>query len=368
MDLCQWNERGSFGWGDGRINKDSEVQDFMEQQGTLRVAVIGAGGIARNIHLPALRQIPAANLIAICDHSGDKAGEVARAFGIPKAYRNYLDMLDEERPDAVFVLVQPEQIFRIALDCLTRGIHTFVEKPAGITVYQARALERVTREKGVVCQVGFNRRYIPLVAAVVEKMRAVTPIEQVEGYFFKHSEAAFYDGCASALMCDTIHAIDCVRWIAGGNATAAATLINQYGDTPVENAWNSIVRFDNGVSAIIKANYNTGGRVHGFEIHGPGASAFINIGFGDMRCDARILYFGGAGTFSISSGGAGETRIETLDGTEVAGSGEYYAYYGYQAEDEAFLRCAQTGETPMTDIAEAVRSMEMVDLIEQGRL
>jgi predicted dehydrogenase len=264
-------------------------------QGKVKVAVIGAGGIANSIHLPGLAQIETARLVAICDNAGDKAEKSAARFSIPHSYGNYLQMLDEEKPEAVFVLVQPDQSFRISLDCLKRGIHTFIEKPAGITVYQAKALERAARAGKLICQVGFNRRYIPLVQEVVRIMREITPIEQVEGYFLKHSEAAFYDGCSSALMCDTIHAIDCVRWIAGGTPQKAATLIGRYGETDVDNAWNAVVRFDNGVSGIIKANYNTGGRVHGFEIHGPNASAFINIGFGNMDCSAKILYFDGQG-------------------------------------------------------------------------
>ena len=334
----------------------------------VRVAVIGAGGIANGIHLPALGEIETAQLVAICDNAGEKAAQSAARFSIPNFYHNYLQMLDEEKPEAVFVLVQPDQSFRISLDCLKRGIHTFIEKPAGITVYQAKALERAARDANVVCQVGFNRRYIPLVQKVVGIMRELTPIEQVEGYFLKHSEAAFYEGCSSALMCDTIHAIDCVRWIAGGTPQKAATLINRYGQTPVDNAWNAVVRFDNGVSGIIKANYNTGGRVHGFEIHGPNASAFINIGFGDMNCSAKILHFDGQGTFSISSRGRRDQNIESLDGCEIAGRREYFAYYGYLTEDKAFLHSVLTGEKPLADISEAVRSMEMVELIEQGRL
>ncbi len=337
-------------------------------QRKVKVAVIGAGGIANSIHLPALSEIETARLVAICDNAGDKAAQSAARFAIPHSYHNYMEMLDEEKPEAVFVLVQPDQSFRISLECLKRGIHTFIEKPAGITVYQAKALERTARAVNAVCQVGFNRRYIPLIQEVVRIMREITPIEQVEGYFLKHSEASFYDGCSSALMCDTIHAIDCVRWIAGGTPQKAATLINRYGQTPVDNAWNAVVRFDNGVSGIIKANYNTGGRVHGFEIHGPNASAFINIGFGDMNCSAKILHFDGQGTFSISSRGRRDQNIVSLDGCEISGRSEYFAYYGYLTEDKAFLDSVLTGEKPLADIAEAVSSMEMVDLIEQGRL
>ena len=333
----------------------------------VRIAVIGAGGIAGSIHLPALDRTPLAQLCAVCDIRRDRAQAAAERFGIPAVYENYLDMLRLERPEAAYVLVQPEQSFRIALDCLRAGVHTFVEKPAGITSYQARTLERAARETGLICQVGFNRRHIPLIQQVVRRMRELTPIQQVEGCFFKHGDAAFYDGCASSLMCDTIHAIDCVRWIAGARPAQAATLIMR-NDSPVDNAWNSIVRFENGITGIIKANYNTGGRVHSFEIHGPGASAYIDIGFGGMGASARILHFGGQGPHSISAAGPGKTDVETLDGIGIAGSDEYFVYYGYLAEDEEFLRCVRTGERPLCDIGEAVASMEMVEMLESARI
>lgn len=35
--------------------------------GTVRVAVVGAGGIARSVHLPSLKEMPDVELVAICD-------------------------------------------------------------------------------------------------------------------------------------------------------------------------------------------------------------------------------------------------------------------------------------------------------------
>jgi len=39
--------------------------------------------------------------------------------------------------DAVFVLVQPDVLFRVASDSLLAGKHVFMEKPMGITLFQA---------------------------------------------------------------------------------------------------------------------------------------------------------------------------------------------------------------------------------------
>ena len=50
--------------------------------------------------------------------------------------------------------------------------------------------------------------------------------------------------------------------------------------------------------------------------------------------DLCQLHFGGQGTYSISAAGPGKTDVETLDGIGIAGSDEYFVYYGYLAEDE----------------------------------
>ena len=41
--------------------------------------------------------------------------------------------------------------------------------------------------------------------------------------------------------------------------------------------------------------------------------------------------------FSLSSAGAATYNIEAFDGKEIAGSGEYWNYYGYLAEDRDFM-------------------------------
>jgi len=333
----------------------------------VRVGVIGAGGIARNMHLPSLAELESADVVALCDLVVAKADRLAEQYGVPKTYVLHHEMLANEELDAVFVLVEPDRLFRPVIDCLKAGLHVFMEKPPGLTVTQAGSLLRAARTADRILQVGFNRRFIPLVREVVERMRAHTPITQVEGRFIKHGTAAFYGGGGSAFECDTIHAIDLVRWVAGGEPVAAAMVEAQHEDV-LPNSWNAVVRFDNDVTGIVKANYQTGARVHTLEIHGPGGSAFINLGFGDAACTADLLLYGGEGTFSLSSKGAGKQERITIDGKELAGSEEMYKYYGFYQEDAEFLACIQEGRRPMTDIEEGLRALEFIDLMRSNRI
>ena len=329
----------------------------------LTVGVIGAGGIARSVHLPSLSEIPGVRVVALCDLIEQRAVEQAERFEIPRTYTLYREMLEREDLDAVFALVEPASLFHVVTGCLEAGLHTFMEKPPGITSYQARSLMRASEAAGRILQVGFNRRHIPVVRQVVETMREVTRITQVEGRFMKCGAAAFDKGSMSAFQSDTIHAIDLVRWIADSAPARAATVRGQAEDV-VPNAWNSVIRFDNGVTVIVKANYQTGGRTQPYEVHGPGASAFINLGFGGSQCEAQLMIAEGSGGYSLAATGVQDAGFRTIDGKALAGSDLFYRYYGFYQEDVHFLECVRSGEEPETSIADAVKTFELVDLLD----
>ncbi len=64
----------------------------------------------------------------------------------------------------------------------------------------------------------------------------------------------------------------------------------------------------------------------------------------------------------IGTGGVGNNTIH-LDGLELANSDAYHAYYGYKSEDEDFIRAVLTNGKPLCTVAEAAKSMELVEKI-----
>ncbi|CCX36693.1 dehydrogenase-like protein [Clostridium sp. CAG:1013] len=333
----------------------------------VRVGVIGVGGLACGIHLPILSSLEEVELVALCDWDESRAEKACRQFDVPKMYVSHVSMLREEKLDAVFVLTQPDMLFRVALDCLNADLAVFMEKPMGITLFQANTLKRVADEKDRRLHVGFNRRSIPLVTAILKRMRELTDITHVEGRFYKNSSASFYDGCASAFVCDVIHVIDLVRHIASSPVEKCMTLQGPLEKEGVVQSWYSAIAFENGMTGVVRANYQTGGRVHDFEIHGPNASAYIDLGFGIAGCSGRILHCNGQ-THSISAAGNAQPEIEYFDGVEIAESEEYARYYGYFDEDLDFIRRVQNdpvhGDPQRT--AEDYATMELVQQLQSS--
>lgn len=327
-----------------------------------KIGVIGCGSMAISCHLPSLSEIENCELTALCDLIEEKVNKAGERFNVNKRYTSHLQMLAQENLDGVVCLVEPDRMYRVVYDCLNAGVHAMMEKPAGINAYQADSLARTSEKTGKMLAVAMNRRHIPLVQLVMKKMRELTPINQVDGVFIKSSDIADSWHYMNAYVSDIIHAVDLVRYLAGSEPEKVAT-VTACNDSPVDNAWSSVIRFANGVTGTLKANYRTGGRVHSFEIHGPKASAFINLGFGSVACNATILHASGESIYSLAAAGVQGPNREKIDGMALAGSNQYYQHSGFKQENMDFINAILTGREPLCPIADAAKSMHMAEMM-----
>lgn len=125
------------------------------------VGIIGAGGFAKGILLPALSRTPA-TLAAIADIDAAAAQHAAAKFGVAKAVTDYRLMLDDKTIQAVFVMVGHHLHAKFVCDTLKAGKHVFVEKPLAIDEAGLRDVEEsVASHSDRLLMVGFNRRFSP---------------------------------------------------------------------------------------------------------------------------------------------------------------------------------------------------------------
>ena len=113
----------------------------------------------------------------------------------------------------------------------------------------------------------------------------------------------------------------------------------------------------------MRSSYQAGARIHTFEMHGPNASAFINLGVGGNECEATIICREGGSMYSLASGGVGGINRIHLDGKELAGDDRFHAFYGYKQEDIDFIKAIKNGTAPMCTIEDMAKSMELVETV-----
>jgi len=312
----------------------------------VRIALIGAGGMANSVHYPSLAVFDDVELVGLCDVIEDKLNATADRFGIERRFTDYKRMIEETAPDAVYVLMPPHHLFDVALHVLNAKRHLFIEKPPGITAEQTRQMALAADRAGVMAMVGFNRRYIPLLVECRRRVQERGGVFHCVATFYKHHFAGpYYGGATDILTCDAVHAVDALRWMAGGEVFDVASQVRALEGETYDNAFNALVSFDNDCSGVLLANWCVGKRVHTFELHGRGISAFA-----DCNSVAHIY---------ADNGEEGAT----LSATEVAGSDDFRVFYGFEAENRHFVDCVRSGAEPSSSMADAVKTMELVDLI-----
>ena len=129
----------------------------------VRIGIIGCGGIANGKHLPALKKIKEAELVAFCDIIEEKAVKAAKEYGTPdaKVYTDYKELLKDESIDAVHVLTPNRSHSFISIDSMRAGKHVMCEKPMAKTYAEAKEMVAVAKETGKILTIGYQNRYRP---------------------------------------------------------------------------------------------------------------------------------------------------------------------------------------------------------------
>lgn len=138
----------------------SPRQRSLESERT-RVALIGCGAIAEQIHLPVLAGHEGISLTALVDRDEKRARKLADAYGVKCVLRD-ADDLSSEDFDAAIVATPPFHHAPCSIGLLRRGLHVLVEKPMALNLAEAEEMCDVADEHNVVLAVGLYKRLLPV--------------------------------------------------------------------------------------------------------------------------------------------------------------------------------------------------------------
>ena len=130
---------------------------------TVRIGIIGCGGIANGKHMPSLSVIPNVEMVAFCDIIIEKAEAAAKKYGTPdaKVYTDYKELLKDESIEVVHVLTPNKEHAEISIDALHAGKHVMCEKPMAKTAADARRMVEAAKETGKKLTIGYQHRQKP---------------------------------------------------------------------------------------------------------------------------------------------------------------------------------------------------------------
>jgi predicted dehydrogenase len=309
----------------------------------VRVAMIGAGGMANAVHYPSLASFDDVEIGGICDLDTDRLTTTADKYGIERRYSDYRRMVEEVAPDAVYAIGQPHMMIDIWLWCLQQGLNLYIEKPMGLSIHQARTLAYLAEKNGCITQVSFQRRTCPMVVQLREECLKRGPITHAVCSFYKCNLTPNVSP-RDYMMDDGVHAIDTLRWMCGGEVVDIRPVCRRIG-VPEINLITCLLEFDNESVGVLLNSWTSGRRTFRVEMHAPGICAEAeHEGKGTLYAD-------------------GDTKGVEYDTRQVAGSDQTFIYGGFRAKNREFIDCVKAGCLPQSNFGDAVQTMDVAERI-----
>lgn len=140
------------------------MNDNKEQ---FRFAVMGAGGISGKF-CDAVRRTEGCRVAAVASKSMERALAFAEKNGVEKAYDSYERMLQEERPDCVYIGATTNAHYELSRLCVEHGTPVLCEKAMFLNSEQAKDVFGLAEEKRMFVMEAMWSRFLPAVRKVKE--------------------------------------------------------------------------------------------------------------------------------------------------------------------------------------------------------
>jgi predicted dehydrogenase len=123
---------------------------------TLYHASFGASGMA-GADLSSITASKHVKLVAVADIDLRNAAAIKKRFPDVRVYQDWRDLLDREKHlNSVNVSTPDHMHAPITMRAMQQGLNVYNQKPLTQTIYEARQLTRVAKEKGLVTQMGIQ--------------------------------------------------------------------------------------------------------------------------------------------------------------------------------------------------------------------
>lgn len=297
----------------------------------IRTAVIGVGYLGQ-FHAEKYAQLPNAELVAVVDANGARAGEVAAKVGTT-ACTDYRELLG--KVDAVSIVVPTQYHHEVARFFLDQGVHVLLEKPVTTTLKEADDLIRVAAERRALFQVGHLERFNPVIMALDGVLTQPGFIESIRIAPFKPR------GTDVNVVLDLmIHDIDIIQYL----VQSPVKQIHSIGApvfTGEEDIANARIQFENGCVANVTASRISLKSERRMRIFQP--DAYINVDFQNKK--VAIFRKGEGEMFpGVPNIAVDERSFEQGD--------------ALKAEIASFLEAIETGRQPVVTGEDGRRALE----------
>jgi len=241
----------------------------------LRIALIGCGRVANVSHSKAIiENSEIIDCVALCDLEEEKAEKLADKMekaGLkrPEVYKNYRGLLSRNDIDAVVIATESGKHYQISVDSMNSGKHVIVEKPMALSTKEMDEMITLSENRKLKLAVCFQNRFNPPIQELRKKIEKnafgklfyghiAVRWNRNRDYYLQAPWRGTWEMDGGVLMNQSIHGIDLLQWMLGGNVVEIYGKISNMAHPYIEaeDLGLAIVKFDNGSYGIIEGTSN----------------------------------------------------------------------------------------------------------------
>lgn len=236
---------------------------------TMRVAVIGCGGIASEIYLPLLDASDEARICACVDASEDACDALCDRYPNASVLRDVGD-LDADECDCALVLTPVREAldahYEPVLALMEAGVPTLCEKPLSADFSRAEAMVAEAEAHGTLLMMSVNRRFAPVYRRA---------FEHFEGHEITVciAEKSGSGGIFREIVTNSLHTLDAMRWLCGEVAHLAGWMHSD-GETDLRASVS--MHFEAGTLGSFVMSRDAGRWIERLVLHGEGRTAIVD--------------------------------------------------------------------------------------------
>ncbi len=316
-------------------------------------AIVGCGLIGRK----RAATLPSGALRYACDLQLERARQLVQMVGAGIATDDFPALLREQNVNVVIVSAANAALAPLTLAAVRAGKHVLVEKPGAVRSQDLDEIKAAAEKSGSLVRVGYNHRFHPAFLKVFEIMEKESGEELlfVRGRY-GHGGRIGYDrewranprlSGGGELIDQGVHLIDLAGMFLGSFTEVQGHVATYFWDMPVED--NAFVSLRNaaGKTAWLQVSCTEWKNLFSFEIYTRTAKFEIS-GLGGSYGVEKLLHYR-----MLPEMGPPDTTIYEFPRGDSS----------WQLELEAFLEDIRLSRTPVPGIAEAKRTLEVVEQI-----
>ncbi|HLK57695.1 MAG TPA: Gfo/Idh/MocA family oxidoreductase [Chthonomonadaceae bacterium] len=254
----------------------------------MNVGIIGAGGIARKLHLPQLADIPDVKVTHLAGRKPHRLRLLSEQFDVPHWTTDYRDLLADDRLDAVIVATPHPLHVSVGLEVLAAGKHLLMQKPLCGDIDEANrfvdAVERSDRTTMVMPHYGaeiFKCRELVEAGAIGKPSGAHCRVShggpevyyaEVRDHFAETGDDLWFfqagEAAVGALFDMGVYAVGALTAALGSVQSVIGQVATLDKPTTLEDTATLILHFANGVVATAETGWCDPTRTWQFRIHG----------------------------------------------------------------------------------------------------